>query len=357
MRFDIGRVLRKSFRRHPSIAHLFVPILRTKDALQGRAMHEQMDASIDRFCSPEEKADPRYIRRLKRDMWYSFLQYHCSFNEYFLFHFPSLSHTGRTEFISDNERAEICTPLVSPEVLKLFQNKWNTYQKFRGFYDRDAMIVTAHTSYDEFLPFAEKHTAFIVKPLEESCGRGIRLVDTSAESDLQALFRLLQEEKVILEERIVQSEPLARLHPASVNTVRCATFLKDGEPHILFAVLRMGQGNSLVDNASAGGLIATINVETGIVETPGVSEFNFSSLSHPTTGVQIIGMTIPHWTELTAMAKELALVVPEQKYVGWDLALTDRGWVVVEGNCIGQFLPQISSQRGLRNKLRPYFNL
>lgn len=50
------------------------------------------------------------------------------------------------------------------------------------------------------------------------------------------------------------------------------------------------------------------------------------------------------------MAKELANVVPEQRYVGWDLAYTDAGWVMIEGNSWSQFVgPQISQRRGMRS--------
>ena len=34
------------------------------------------------------------------------------------------------------------------------------------------------------------------------------------------------------------------------------------------------------------------------------------------------------------------------KYAGWDLALTEKGWVMVEGNARGQFVWQIPMQKG-----------
>ena len=41
---------------------------------------------------------------------------------------------------------------------------------------------------------------------------------------------------------------------------------------------------------------------------------------------------MPYWDELVAFAKEIAMVVPEQRIVGWDLALSVDGWVIIEGN-------------------------
>ena len=46
------------------------------------------------------------------------------------------------------------------------------------------------------------------------------------------------------------------------------------------------------------------------------------------------------------MAKELALIVKGNRYAGWDLALTEKGWVMIEGNARGQFVWQIPSGKG-----------
>ena len=43
------------------------------------------------------------------------------------------------------------------------------------------------------------------------------------------------------------------------------------------------------------------------------------------------------------------MIVPSTKYVGWDMAFTDKGWVVVEGNNYGQFfLLQMPAEQGFR---------
>ena len=49
------------------------------------------------------------------------------------------------------------------------------------------------------------------------------------------------------------------------------------------------------------------------------------------------------------MIAKLVQVLPDQRYVGWDLALSKDGWVLVEGNSGGQFVgPQISLKKGIR---------
>ena len=65
----------------------------------------------------------------------------------------------------------------------------------------------------------------------------------------------------------------------------------------------------------------------------------------------IIGQTIPRWQEAKDLVAELAKIVPDNHYTGWDLALTDMGWVLVEANRRGQFIWQIPTQVGFRKEI------
>lgn len=353
-------MLRRISDRVPPLTYLFIPLVKLDDRRRGGALHQQMQANIDIFCTPEQKADSSYIRRLKRDMWYSFIRYYCPFNEYFLFRFPRLSPAGRREFVTNYEMLRCCSKLSPKKTRSLFRNKWESYKLFQKYYGRDAMPVTAQTTEDELTAFIKKHPRFIAKPLTSSCGRGVRLVDTAAEPVEPArLLEELRSQDAILEEPIVQSQAMARFHPQSVNTIRCVTFLKGGQVHILFTFFRMGRGGSVVDNAGAGGIFAAIDPDSGIVCSAGISKTATDSwLFHPDTNEQIIGAHIPLWDQLKSLVSELAQIIPEQPYVGWDLALTDDGWVLVEGNNAAQLsCIQSIAQRGIRPLLSQYFDL
>ena len=67
----------------------------------------------------------------------------------------------------------------------------------------------------------------------------------------------------------------------------------------------------------------------------------------PDTGKKIIGFQLPEWPQLIDTAKELARMLPEHPFIGWDFAHTDEGWVLIEGNRKSQFVgPQISEDKG-----------
>ena len=72
--------------------------------------------------------------------------------------------------------------------------------------------------------------------------------------------------------------------------------------------------------------------------------------------MQIIGYKLPQWDEVLSMTKEMAEMLPECKYISWDLAHTDKGWVLVEANRNGVFDGIQMHGRGLRDEYEKYFN-
>jgi D-alanine-D-alanine ligase-like ATP-grasp enzyme len=92
-------------------------------------------------------------------------------------------------------------------------------------------------------------------------------------------------------------------------------------------------------------------METGIIDSPATSQKQEKYFSHPDTGVKILGQSIPRWKELMQLVEELVRVVPEQKQVGWDFALTNQGWIVVEGND-RPGIQRLVPNRGLRTVMQ-----
>lgn len=362
MKFDIGAAIHGCCRAFRPVTYLFIPVLQIKDTVGGGGvMHRDLNAAMTCYLNEDERKDSARVRRIRRDLWYSYLMYYCPFDEYFQFGFEQLSHEGRKGFVCDYERERLCEELTpsDSDTWAMFKNKYRTYERLSRYYGREAVRAGGDADEKEVLAFMERHPQFIVKPVDDSCGRGI-FIHRASESGLSAgeLAGQLREGSYILEELICQSRELAVLHPSSVNTVRSATFLTDHGPEILFTFLRIGQEGNVVDNGGAGGIVASIDTESGVIDSPGRTEDGRSFLFHPQTGCRIIGLQIPRWDEMKALSRELAERMPEQKYISWDFALTDRGWVIVEANCAGQFVgPQLSARQGIRRRLQPYFDV
>ena len=234
----------------------------------------------------------------------------------------------------------------------MFKNKAETYELFKKFYGRDCLSVTSERDFDAFRKFRAKNRTFFVKPALGSGGKGIYLEDAADETDEQVFNRVLNVAPAIVESLIRQHPVFRELHPDSVNTVRIPTVrYLDGTVKVFHPFLRIGVGPSVVDNAASGGIFAPIDPETGIITQKGITESGVYYLKHPESGVVLPGFQIPEWSAAVALVKELADVIPECRYVGWDCALTEKGWIMVEGNLYGQFVDQFATKRGIKREL------
>ena len=139
----------------------------------------------------------------------------------------------------------------------------------------------------------------------------------------------------LLEEKLVQHSLLKEINPASVNTVRVATFLnKSNQAEVHLAVFRLGRAKASVDNISRGGLVVGVNIEDGTLGK-GVFYTKYGSglyNEHPDTKVKFTGLKLPYWDEIIDLCKNAARVSPFCRSIGWDVAITPDGPVFLEGN-------------------------
>jgi hypothetical protein len=143
----------------------------------------------------------------------------------------------------------------------------------------------------------------------------------------------------LVTEYVEQADYAARLFPDAVNTLRVLTLWdpETDEPFVADAVQRIGtQGSAPVDNWSRGGLSAAVRAD-GTLSAGARWEADETHLawydSHPDTGTQIAGTTVPDWPEIRAGVLELARTVPYLPRVGWDVVVTGDGeFVLLELN-------------------------
>ncbi len=317
---------------------------------------KDMERAVEKYVPAEKRADAAYMRALRHDMLFSRIYYRTQYKEYFIFGFERLSDAGRREFVGAYEKRLLTRVFVqNKELFRTFRNKYLTYQRFEKYYGREIVEVKEGGDREKFFEFARRHPRFLVKNETKYAGNGIWEVNLaeSHEDAAEVFDKILREDEAcVVEDYIVQAPEMAEIHPRSVNTVRIATYLLGGKTNYLFAELRVGSGGGFTDHSSVGGKYAAIDIETGIVKTELCSSVDlcFHSVKHPDSGIQIVGMQVPRWAELLRLADELAHVVPAQKYVGWDLALTQNGWIMVEGNETGSMSEiQMCMRRGIRD--------
>ncbi len=195
--------------------------------------------------------------------------------------------------------------------------------------------------------YAREHDGIVLKPVYGSEGKGIMVLRVRRDgshlngtkvraSDLETLIATLH--GYLASEFILQAAYARGLFEATTNTVRVVTMVDrlTQEPFVPIAVHRIGtQKSSPVDNWARGGLSAPIDLETGTIgaaASPKPAGGVAWHSCHPDTGSQIAGIGIPHWPMVMQKLQQTIRSMPYLEYVGWDVVVTDSGFVVLEGN-------------------------
>ncbi|MCC8356536.1 MAG: hypothetical protein LJU34_01580 [Oscillospiraceae bacterium] len=252
--------------------------------------------------------------------------------DYETFEMYNMTAAERANVLTIGKNSELVKRLNDPTKTFYFDDKAAFDERFNQYLKRDWFCLKDH-SYEEFAQFLQGREKIIAKPLDQSCGRGVD-VYYMAEQEPKALYdRLMAEKAYLIEEVVTQCDAMAALCPSSVNTVRLVTILNGDDVSIVAGFVRMGRGDSVVDNFNHGGLSAIADTSRGVLVTEGFDKYRNSFSNHPDTGTAIKGFRIPMWEESKALVTEAARVVPEVRYVGWDVAISrDSGPLLIEGN-------------------------
>ena len=313
-------------------------------------------SSINRFYP---KASKKEASLLKKDIKRCYYKYLTTSDEYFLFDFhKNKSPHYRASFLTDNFKIRCLLKTISEEkYVNDLSDKYNFYKIASPFFGRSAMCVDSSTIFNNFEIFTSEHFDLFIKPLSDSFGRGARVVVLKSAKEIKELFdELTSYGTWIVEERIHQCEETMQWNTSSVNTVRLPCFLSNGNFYVLGPFFRTGRKGAVVDNAGGGGIFACINPQTGEIVSDGVDEMNRYYERHPDSGLVFKGWRVPRWDELLALAEKVfTQCFHTHRYIGFDFALTDKGWVLIEGNW-GQFVGQYNDKQGVKEEFVRYLN-
>lgn len=285
---------------------------------------------------------------LEQDMIYSLHRYGINFMEYFVHKYYNLNVVGREQVNNLRMQYGFCELVNEPNVRELFDNKGLTYETFKRFYKRDLLSIDSCNDLSCFLEFTNKHKSFIYKPLKGVHGTGIKIFKDICTNHKELFDSFLKNGSFVVEELIEQGEEMAVLHRESINTLRLATFKIKDNVVLYAAAVRMGTGNSVVDNAGSGGIFCHVDHNFGFINSNAKDWKNNVYVFHPDTGVRFIGFDIPQWDEAVSLVKEMAKTVEGATVISWDLAYSKKGWCMVEANDVGG--PELIQGNGVYNK-------
>ncbi len=298
-------------------------------------------ASFKRLLNNADKAS-KQSGRLKIsiiiDMLWCVAKYGVGYLDYLVFGFHFIKGKKRKTFMTFSDNIMFVRTYNDREAKQNFENKSTFCEVFKQYIGREVIDISEKSEQD-FEQFLKGKKHIFAKEPTGFGGLSVKHIPLDGEVFPKQLYNSLKLENLTdVEDGIDQSDDMNKLCPDSVNTIRVVTILTGEKVNILYAILRVGFGGTKVDNISSGGMYAPVDVETGTVYADAFCDkTGLYYKNHPMTNVEFNGFAIPDFSAVKKLVSDASFVVPDVKYVGWDVAISKNGAVLVEGNTLPSY--------------------
>lgn len=189
---------------------------------------------------------------------------------------------------------------------------------------------------------------YFLKKVDGECADGVFHITSM---DQLENFKFLSG-KYVLQERVIQHPEMNVLWDGAINTCRVCTLYDGKNVSILSAVLRVGtKASRPVDNWAHGGISVGVHEDGRLVDfgvyKPG---YGGRAYEHPDTGVKFCEFIIPEYEEVKKLCIKAHLLMREIPAIGWDIAITPNGPLIIEGNDNWEISLMQASNHGLKKE-------
>ncbi len=215
----------------------------------------------------------------------------------------------------------------------LLNDKKKTFERLGPDIMGRAYCATDEATVEDIVAFWEKYPKLFQKARSATLGAGAaRLPEGLSAAEKRAYAATLQGHSCLLEPYI-QSHPAVReVIPDSVSSLRINTIRHKDEVRLcLLCVLSFGRkgDNASNQNKAAYRLFFRPNGERFCQQ----AYCNGQLVEvHEDTGYHFERFQVPDWEQCVALVKRAALLLPEIPFVGWDIAFTPEGPIIIEAN-------------------------
>ena len=313
------------------------------------------------FLKYASKGNPLSMIWLILDCIWSVFKYNISILEYFQFGFNQLNSIEKSKWAGTGFMYEFQLLMNPKSTRDILDDKRKFYQAYRLFIKQKMFSVNDFENKTTELncktAVTKDDLKFVFKQANGKCGKGVAIHTSKELRGVDILEFMNRNDYDLQEEFIVQHTDLTCLSPSAVNTIRIFTQLDSHDNVCLLGCRLRISVNSHVDNMAAGNLAASIDEFSGVVNGLGY----YSDITkapeefHPVSNIRIPGFQIPFWNDTLQLAKDAALFHKENRSIGWDVAISQDGPTLIEGNhdwC--KLLWQLPVQQGLKIEIEKY---
>jgi hypothetical protein len=170
---------------------------------------------------------------------------------------------------------------------------------------------------------------FVAKPARETGGgAGVQFLDLEGLDSFTAAHLKVNADWIV-QRPIRQHGEMSRLHPSCVNTLRIITIRMAAAVTVVSAFVRIGTGNTRVDNLTAGKSIAVGIERDGRLGKNGYDNDLRQCDVHPDHGYAFDQFIIPSFPAAQQTCIRLHQSIPELDLISWDVAISHDGAPIV----------------------------
>lgn len=150
-----------------------------------------------------------------------------------------------------------------------------------------------------------------------------------------AEFQCRVQSQCLVQRYINQNAAFSELYPGSLNTLRIVTFRNAIGISAPLVYLRLGANGSTTDNDNGSRVVVNVDLESRTLCSSGYmmnGDDIRSTLEHPTSRTRFGGFAVPFLEESIELARAAHAWTPLLTSIGWDIALTADGPLLLEGN-------------------------
>lgn len=297
---------------------------------------------------------------LYKDVISSSIRYNMSPLEFFKLRLYDKSPEERSQYVSARFIRKFQLQMNPAAYSDILSDKIKFLSHFKDLIGRKwstLEIIRNNSSLAESFLNDEKGK-IVLKNSRGMSGKEVKVIETK-DLTFANLLKLMDDQNFdLIEEYIIQHDSLMNMAPRGLNTIRIISQLQNNEVIIIGACLKLSIYNS-IDNLNSGNVAMPVDIETGIVTDAGIFlDITKEDLKkHPLSGKDIIGFQVPFWKECIELVKKGALLTPQNRSIGWDVAVTNEVPLLIEGNHNwGHDIWQMSYRKGFKEIIFKYMN-
>lgn len=288
-------------------------------------------------CPFHKKLRANLTRGFLADQWMLYDLDHNDHREYL-----SEFDWYRSRYINEPFDFLLNNKIAANEILKQYVRVPDIYMiKNHGVL---STFESEKLEYETVIALLREKGKLFIKPYGAGKGTGVNIltcrqdrlyVDQEEYSEAALIAFLKDRDNWLVCETMKQHPYSDAIYDKTTNTIRLIT-LRDIHTHafkIFFAVQRIGTSATIpVDNGSRGGLVAKIDLDTGVLSEARCLHNRNVYKIHPDSHAPIEGVVIPGWEQLKADILRLSNKLPYMHFIAWDILLTEEGMCIIEAN-------------------------